>query len=244
MKSRLVMALLWLIPAGTAAGDPVLPASLELRYELRFGGVGIGHVTKTLKRDVDGTYRHRSRSVPEGMARAFTSVEWFEEGRFEVVNGTVRPLTFLEYRVGADKSHRHSAIFDWKRNEIRYAHGPVVALPSGTQDQGSMLYAFMLRPPTGKESQTMHISTGKKLKPYRYAFAGHETIKTVLGNLRTLIVDQQTGGSDDDGFRVWLASDRNNLPVRILTRKRGRDTVLELQSASSSQADPGAAVAP
>lgn len=241
MKSRLVIALLGLVPAVAPAAEKSLPASLELRYELRFGGMNIGHMTKKLSRDADGAYVHRSHSVPEGMARAFTSVEWFEEGRFEVVRGAVRPLSFLEYRQGADKPHRHSAVFDWKNNLIRYAHGPVIALPRGTQDLGSMLYAFMLRPPTGNDSQTMHLSTGKKLKPYRYANAGHETLKTVLGNLRTQIVDQQTGGSDDDGFRVWLASDRNNLPVRILTRKRGRDTVLELLSVDSG---PAAAVTP
>lgn len=222
--------LLCLLPASALAGDAQLPASLELRYVLRFGGMGIGHVTKTLTREADSTYLHRSHSVPEGMARIFTSVEWFEEGRLEVVRGTVRPLSFLEYRVGADKSHRHSATFDWKAQKIRYAHGPVVALPPGTQDLGSMLYAFMLQPPSGKDSRTMHLSTGKKLKPYRYSHAGQETRKTVLGDLRTQIIDQQTGDKDDEGFRIWLATNLNNLPVRIQTTKRGRETVLELES--------------
>ncbi|MCK7497380.1 MAG: hypothetical protein MZW92_46235 [Comamonadaceae bacterium] len=73
--------------AAPAAEPPRLPDRLELRYALRYDTLTVGHVTKTLARQPDGTYLHRSHSVPEGMARWFTSVEWHEEGRFEVVDG-------------------------------------------------------------------------------------------------------------------------------------------------------------
>ena len=160
----------------------------------------------------------------------FTSVEWFEEGQFEIVQGQVRPISFLEYRVGADKPHRHGARFDWKSQKINYSRGGSIALPPGTQDQGSLLYAFMLHPPVTGAEQALHVSTGKKLRVYRYVHAGNETLKTALGSLKTSVIEQRATDPDSDGLRVWLATERGNLPVRITTHKRGQETTLELES--------------
>jgi hypothetical protein len=160
----------------------------------------------------------------------FTSVEWFEEGRFELVQGKVRPLSFLEYRVGADKSHRHSARFDWKTRKIFYEGWPTVALPDDTQDQGSILFELMLNPPTPGTAQTIHISSGKKLRTYHYKHAGTEMLKTVLGNVKTTVIVRPALDKSDERFRIWLASERGNLPVRVATEKRGQETVLELES--------------
>jgi len=235
MKLLPVLALAFCLPSALAATPTVsetLPASLELHYRFRYNGLTVGHVTKTLVREADGRYRHRSHSRPEGMARVFTTVEWYEEGRFEIVNGEVRPLEFLEYRVGADKPHRHSATFDWKSLKILYSHGGSVPLLPGTQDQGSLIFAWMQKLPEKDKPQTLHLSGGKKLKSYRYSQVGTETLRTALGKLQTIIIERPgvTGEKDAETLRVWLAPDRGNLPVRIATVKRGEDTILEIES--------------
>lgn len=217
------------VAAGPTSPAP-LPASLELTYTLRYGGLEVGRVVKTLKRTAAGNYEYRSHSKPLGAAKMFTSVQWFEEGEFEVHQGRVRPLSFLEYREGADKPHRHSARFDWKAQKINYAHGASVALLPNTQDQGSLLFAFMLHPPTAGGEQTIHVSSGKKLRVYRYAYAGSETLKTALGSLKATRIDRPASGPDDESFQIWLASERNNIPLRITTQKRGQETSLELVS--------------
>jgi hypothetical protein len=218
------------LPLAQAAEPVSLPAALELTYTLKYGGLTIGRVTKTLTRDADGNFLHRSRSQALGPAKLFTSVEWFEEGRFEVVQGKVRPLSFLEYRVGADKPHRHSARFDWKTQQIFYEGWPTVALPPDTQDQGSILYALMLNPPVSGTPQTIHVSSGKKLSAYHYIRTGNETLKTALGDVKAIVIERPAADKNDEAFRIWLATDRSNLPVRISTQKRGQETVLELES--------------
>jgi len=232
--TRIEWFAVFLIVAGGAAraAEPALPTPLELKYVLRYAGMEVGHVTKTLTREADGTYVHRSQSVPEGGLRLITTVEWIEEGRFEIAKGEVRPLSFLEYRVGADKSHRHSASFDWKNQKIHYAGWPDAALPAGTQDQGSILYALMLKPPPAGSEQTVFVSSGKKLREYRYLEVGAETLKTIFGAVRTRIIERRPLANDKnrDIFRVWLAPDRHNLPVRIRTEKRGQDITLDLES--------------
>ena len=225
----LLLTVTVLVPA-QAAEPPALPASLELKYSLNYGGMTVGRVVKTLTREADGSYRHRSRSRPLGAAKMFTSVEWFEEGQFEVVQGKIRPLSFLEYRVGADKPHRHSARFDWKAKQIIYANGVSVPLPPGTQDQGGILFALMLNPPASGSQQTIHISSGKKLRVYHYARAGTETLKTVLGTIKATVIERPPLDKDGESLRVWLAAERGNLPVRISTQQRGQETTLELES--------------
>lgn len=218
-----------LLPAH-AAQPAALPATLELNYALRYGGLTIGRVVKTLTREADGSYRHRSRSTPLGMAKMFTSVEWFEEGQFEVVQGKVRPMSFLEYRVGADKPHRHSARFDWKAMQILYENWPTTPLPPGTQDVGSFLFALMLNPPTPGTQQTIHVSSGKKLRVYRYGYAGTDTLKTALGTIKATMIERPPLDKDGESLRVWLAAERGNLPVRITTLQRGEETTLELET--------------
>lgn len=215
-----------------AAEPPALPASLELSYALHYGSMTVGRVVKTLTREADGSYQHRSHSRPLGAAKMFTSVEWFEEGHLEVVQGKLRPLSFLEYRVGADKPHRHSARFDWKAQKIFYKNWPTIPLPPGTQDQGSILFALMLNPPAPGTQQTIHVSSGKKLQVYHYAHAGTETLKTALGTIKATVIERPPLDKDGESFRVWLAAERGNLPVRITTQKRGQETTLELESVS------------
>lgn len=220
--------------AAVSAPAGELPDRLELTYSLRYGSLTVGTSTRTLEHRADGTYRHALHTTPKGMARLLTQVEWFEEGTFRIEQDRLQPLTFLKYRVGASKSHRHSATFDWKTMQIHYSHGPVVPLPPDTQDQGSLFYAFMLHPPTPGSEQTIHISGGKKLNRYRYAETGSETLKTVLGTLPTRIIERRVLKKDDEEFRIWLAPTRDNLPVRIQTIKRGEPTTLELESMSGT----------
>lgn len=224
----------------TAAADPALPAPLEIHYTLHYGALTVGRVIKSLQREPDGTYQQHSRSRPEGMARWFTKTEWLEEGRFEIVGGRIRPLRFLEYRVGADKPHRHEAVFDWPAGKIRYDRGAVTNLVANTQDQGSMLYALMLHPPASGRAETIAISGGKKLNTYAYRDAGAQSLSTPLGEFKTRLIERVTRDKNDEGFRVWLATDYHNLPIRIATTKRGQDTVLELESVTGALTLPAA----
>lgn len=236
MTARKIVIIAWLLfstsaySIAQAAEPPALPSSLEINYKLRYGLLTAGHVVKTLKRDTGGNYQHRSHSTPLGMAKMFTSVEWFEEGKFEVQQGKLRPLSFLEYRVGANKPHRHSARFDWKTMQIFYENWPTVPLPPGTQDQGSFLFALMLNPPVPGSKQTIHVSSGKKLRVYHYGYAGSELLKTAIGTLKTTVVERLATEEKSDDLRVWLATDHGNLPVRITTTQRGEETTLELES--------------
>lgn len=225
---RLALFLL-LAPAGAHAD---LPEQLELKYTLHYGKLLAGHTVKTLTREPDGGYRHSTWTRPAGLARVFTSAEWFEEGRLRVKDDAVQPLSYLKYREGGRKPRRHSAVFDWAKQLIRFHDGRELALPAGTQDEGSILFAFMLRPPAPKSEQSLHVTNGKKLVSYRYLATGTETLATPLGALRTLVLKRlpQEGAAGED-LTLWLALDRRNIPVKMRLREDDREATLLIESA-------------
>lgn len=232
MKIRLLTLL---AVAGSVLTTPAcadLPNRLALNYSLYYGSLTVGTSTRTLERQSDGSYQHALHTTPVGMARLLTSVEWFEEGRLRIVNHQVQPLTYLKYRVGASKSHRHSAVFDWDKGQIRYSNGNQLPLPPASQDQGSLLYALMLNPPTDTDIHTVHLSSGKKLTAYDYRHVRNEEVDTPAGRFKTLVVQwsPHAPSNETEIFTAWLAVDKNHIPVKLVTQENNKTATMLLKS--------------
>ena len=96
----------------------------------------------------------------------------------------------------------------------------VVDLPNDTQDILSFMFQFMYVAPL--EIMQMHIVTGKNLRDYQYVFEGEETIKTTLGDIKTLHIGR-TGDDGESKAELWLAVEYQNLPIKIRkTEKNGK----------------------
>ncbi len=231
--------------AAARAAPAGLPDTLELNYRLHYGDVLAGHTTKTLARQPDGSYRHRTHSRPAGVATLFTSAEWIEAGAFRLRANQVQTLSFLKYREGGNKPRRHSVNFDWLKKLARYGDGREEPLPAGAHDEGSVWFDLMLNPPPlDKTARAVSINNGKKFILYRYRALGPETLDTPLGRLQTLKIErlvEPTGacrepGRDTDACKpdseltLWLAVERAHLPVKIHMRERGQAASLTLHS--------------
>lgn len=233
---RALTAAAGVLLAGTADAQTeataTLPAPVSMTYGFTHGGLKIGTNTRSLTRDTDGSYRYRVHTRPQGMARMFTRVEWFEEGRFEIIKGRVRPLEHLKYRTGSSRPHRHSAGFDWGQQSVTYADGRREPLPTDAQDASSMLYHIMLNPPRASGKQRVMINNGKRFRVNEYQLLRRETIDTVFGALDTLVVQWATAVDTDDSesLTAWLAVDKHNIPVRIITVEDGKTATMTLES--------------
>jgi len=232
------------MPTANAA-PRALPDSLELNYRLHYGELLAGHSTKTLTRQPDGGYRHRTHSQPAGLATMFTRAEWTEEGVFRLSNRQVQAVSFLKYREGGSKPRRRSVAFDWTKKLARYGDGREELLPAGAHDEGSVWFDLMLNPPPlDKAARALAINNGKKFILYRYQALGIEVLDTPLGRLKTLKIKrlvepaadcrEPSRGADacrtDSELSVWLAVDRAHLPVKIQLRERNHEATLTLQS--------------
>lgn len=248
MPRTLTICIFAFMLGASAAARPApagLPDRLELTYQLHYGEILAGHSRKTLVRQPDGSYQHRTHSLPAGMAKLLTSAEWIEEGVFRVRAKQVQALSFLKYREGGSKPRRHGVTFDWAKKLARYGDGREEPLPVGAHDEGSVLFDLMLNPPPfDKTARSEAINNGKRFVLYRYQTLGTEPLDTPLGRLKTLKIKRlvepspacREPGRDakackpDSELTLWLAVERGNLPVKIHMQERDREATLTLQS--------------
>jgi hypothetical protein len=82
------------------------------------------------------------------------------------------------------------------------------------QDQLSLAWTFAFAPPRG--TVNVRVADGKRISAYVYKVVGRERVKTPAGEFDGLKLVKQKDNADAKSTEVWLAADRNFLPVRVL----------------------------
>ena len=77
-----------------------------------------------------------------------------------------------------------------------------------------MGWSFAFAPPRG--TVTVRVADGRKVTPYVYTVAGRERVKTPAGEFDGLKLVKQKDGPQAKSTEIWLAADRDYLPVRVL----------------------------
>lgn len=204
------------LAAFPAAGSAAPPQSVTASYDVFRSGFHIAVVQETFEKN-GARYRIVSESTPAGLLARFvrTHVKALSSGA--VTPAGLRPEQF-EYGRLDDASKNVSATFDWQAGQLHMAfdgRNETIALPQDTQDRVSLMYQFMFLPAERFGKLAFHMTNGRKIEPYRYQLAGAGPIDTPLGTLNTLrLVKQREPG--DNAVEVWLAPERNYIPVRLL----------------------------
>ena len=130
-----------------------------------------------------------------------------------IVQGTLRPQEFFDERSGRDTAR---AWFDWKAKTLTMQYKGSRAsepLPANAQDRLSFLFALSLVPGTA-ESVSYTIADGKGLSRHVYKLAGRERIRIPAGEFDAVKASRH--GEDRESAELWLAAERNYIPVRLL----------------------------
>jgi hypothetical protein len=194
------------------------PKSLTVTYEATRNGQPFANITETFTQQ-DGKYRIESETRGIGVYSLFGARRLLSEG--EVGPSGLRPLHF-ELHQGAEAKRSLFADFDWPGNQLnmKVKGKPVTAeLKSGTQDIASLIYQFMFVQPTG-ESFKLPVTTGKRLKQYKYRVAGRNVPLTVpAGSYKTMHLQDAAENAEEDSKELWLGDARVYfLPVKLVTR--------------------------
>lgn len=192
----------------------------EVRRDVKSAAAGITKITFEIN---DSIYSIYSQTEAKGVASLFFG-NLVQKSEGIVSSQGLKPH-FYSYQYGSNAKKLQTATFNWDQGELKLHHSKgehTVPLPQGTQDFLSFMYQFMFSPPLDHMQITM--TNGKKLGTYDYSFEGEEIIQTKLGGLNTIHLLRS--GSDEEKTEIWLATEYQYLPVRILkTEKNG--TVIE-----------------
>lgn len=196
-----------------AAFAEAAPQGVKAIYHVTRNGQPFADVTETFKQE-NGRYALESITAGIGVYGLFGKRRLYSEG--EVTPEGLRPSRF-EQQQGDDAKREVKAEFDWATAMLNMtAKGKTKQekLVAGTQDLASFAYQFMFVPPKG-DLVGMPVTTGKKLRIYQYDVAARDVeVETAAGKFKTLhLVNRKENGDDK---QLWLAVDRQHIPVRIL----------------------------
>jgi len=176
-------------------------------------------MTRTLTRDGD-RYRVTSVTEPTSLGKLMAPGILREDGTFRLIRGRIRPIHYQQKREGK-KSFARSVDFDWNKKVLRFGDGREQALPLGTQDSGSIIFALMLALPPSDKPQVVHLTDGKRLNRYTYSHAGREKLSTPIGDFDTVLV-QRANPRKQETVTIWVAPRLSNVPVKLKKERKGK----------------------
>lgn len=197
---------------------PVLPATGTIQFVILKESLGfqVGRAEHRWEFGEDGRYRLTGITETSGLVSLFKPIRLETESSGRLVAGGLQPETYRTLKNGKDAGE--SADFDWSTAEVRLARdGSVQPIARGTQDILSLNYQLAYLGGLA-EGSVIGVVTGRKYERYAVDSLGEEEIETPAGRFRTLHLRAMT----DKTTEVWIALDRQHLPVRIrFTDKKG-----------------------
>ncbi|MDE3010149.1 MAG: DUF3108 domain-containing protein [Pseudomonadota bacterium] len=185
-----------------------LPRQGEVDYRVTKGSGEWRSGRGTLRWRVDQDhYRLDLDAHAEGLpALVFWSgIHWSSEGRITAAG--LQPDVFM-------KSAQDGVRFDWNAHTLTFLpSGTVRPLPDGSLDLLSVFFQFALRPPAD-DSMDFPVTNGDKIDRYAFEMTERTPLKLEIGEVDTVHISR-VHQLKENGFEIWLAQDRNFLPVQM-----------------------------
>ena len=185
-----------LIALSASAALAAPPQHVEIVYELARNGMTLAEVTHQLEHD-GRSYKLTEHWKGKGLLALKGDATRTSEGA--IAADGLRPRKFEDRRTGRDT---RQVQFDAKAPTLEQ------------QDQLSLAWSFAFAPPA--KLVAVSVADGKRVSHYSYQPAGRERVKTPAGEFDALKFVKKRERPEDKVTEIWLAADRQNLPVRIL----------------------------
>ena len=183
--------------ASAAVAAP--PQRIEIGYEIARNGLVLAEVSQRLEHD-GRSYRLTETWKGKGVLALRGEANRSSQGA--VAADGLRPRKFEDKRTGRETLH---AEFD-----------PAAKTPTlQRQDRLSFIWTFAFAPPAAGAA-TVIATDGKSATTYVFEAAGREKLKTPAGEFDALKLVKRRDHPQDKETEIWLAADRQYIPVRVL----------------------------
>jgi hypothetical protein len=225
------------------ACSSALAAAPELRpfsasYDIIRGKTQVGSAELQLQRLADGRWSYQQRTlVRHLLARIFLPSDLSTRSLFSMKDGRLIPEQFTADAGGSNEDQ--SLIFDWNRGRVTgtFDRKPVdLPLQPGLLDSLSVQIALMNELLAGRTPQRFVLADKGRIKDYNYTAEGSETLRTAVGEYRTVIFRSSRPGSDKSTL-FWCAPELGYLPLKV-ERRDGNDVQFALLAKSLSTGAP------
>jgi hypothetical protein len=217
------------VPAADAEPPPGsirFPRSGRIEYAVTVGTPPtlIGRATYAWEAS-ETAYRLSLAAETTGLVGLIRRVRIVQMSEGRITPDGLRPDAFTMDR--GPGARNEFARFDWTAKQLTFGYPDAVqtaALAAGAQDTLSLILQFAFVPIVEGERQVV-LTTGRKLYVQSYERVAEDVIETPAGAWRAWHLRRVRQQADDEGYDMWLATDRPFLPVRIRwTDRKGRVT--------------------
>lgn len=213
--------------AGEASPPPGsirFPHSGRLDYSVSIGDppTPVGRATYAWEASGEA-YRLSLSAETTGLVGLLRRVRVVQTSEGRITPDGLRPDAFAMDR--GPKSRNEFARFDWSAKQVTFGYPDALqtaALYAGAQDTLSLILQFAFVP-IEQGRRDVLLTTGRKVYVQAYERVAEEVIETPAGGWRTWHLRRVRAQPGDEGYDMWLATDRPYLPVRIRwTDRNGR----------------------
>ena len=158
-----------------------------------------------------------------------------EISTFRYLNNTIQPLQYRYLRTGLFKEPDRNQVFDWQKKQI--INGDDQSIFSGhwndlVQDNLSYNVQASIDLQQGKTQFTYPVFDRNKIKNFSFQMVGFEVLKTQVGTLQTVKIEQIEKKKNKKKTYIWFAKDYDYLLVRLQqTQKDGQTYQIDLTAA-------------
>lgn len=225
--AKFITAVLLLMTTAAQAADGVTQlAERSNKYEIEWNGIGLGVGTISLARETDGCYLFTSTTDPIALVR-WTYGSPREQSRFCIREGQLLPQQF-EYSIEKRSKEGFRMDFDWATKQVRTLKGGVVTdrdVPQPAYDrflirEAVRLWVIQQQAGNAPAEAEFTMVDDDRIKAYRFAVIGAETIDTPTGKIDTIRVDRTDSAKRPSHY--WLAPSLDYVPVKIEQLKKDK----------------------
>ena len=212
-------------PSAQAADSSTsCPQPFKITLDVEWRGMGAGTSTLQLTRKSATEYSYSSSNTARGLFKIAIPDTITQISDFSIVDGQVRPGTYVGDDGSSDTSKDVSLKFDWAARKVTGTaeQKPVNAMiQPGVQDSLSVQIALMCALAAGESPKSFQLIDKDEVKEYQYRHEGNATLDTPVGKLETVIYTSQRTGANRL-TRLWIAPSLGFLPVRAEQLRKGK----------------------
>ena len=225
-KLWLYSVICWIGTALPAFGSALTIPDQTLRYSVTYSGQNAGELEISIRGD-SRSYTVTSTSHLSNLAKLLLDA-YTSETRF-TWNGELLELNSSTERIQGNEGYERSYRINRHSLHVEYNDGKKVAIrPDDRFEAVSFPLILMHRSMDGIGGTRVREVSAKRVRDYTYGNPEEDSVEVPAGSFSTWKVTRQRVDRPDSSVTVWLNKYDVPIPVKIMTTKKGKNTVLQL----------------
>ena len=211
-----------LISTQICFADEKMPAFFEANYTLYSNDTQVGLMERRFFQLENGTYSFSSESKTTGFIALLKKVHILEVSTWDLIDSYFTPLNYTYHHTKGKKERDAEINFNWNKNQITNRVNDStwhMQTQKGIQDKLLYQLTIMSDLMSGQIPESYAIADGGKIKQYVFERIADETLKTPLGEFKTIKLALHKKNKKQETF-LWCAYDLNFLPIKVTSTEK------------------------